>query len=1136
MSTRRILLLGTPRVEADQGRVQIGRRKALGLLAYLLVTRQPVTREALAGMFWADSDLSRGLAYLRTTLWTLNQALGEDWALLEDDTVRYNTGAGIADDLQLFETLCADDDVAAWQQAVGLYRDDFMAGFSLPDSPVYEEWQFLQAERLRTSLAALLDKLILHHAEAGAYADALPLTRRRLSLDTLHEPAHRMLMLLYAHSGQRAAALRQYQELTALLESELQTAPEAETTRLYESIRGGQLTQMGESTAALLKTMTLPRHATQQPADSSTAPQTESPARPVPPAALAAADGKGRSTLPVQTTPFVGRENELTDIARLLFDPQCRLLTLLGPGGMGKTRLAIRVAERLAQTENSHYPDGAFFVPLAPVRSEEFVLPTIIEALSCAFSLNTGAWSELLAVLHDKRLLLLLDNFEHLLPSATHLLELLAAAPGVKLLVTSRERLNITDEWVYELRGLEYPRSPELENGGNTAEHYSAVRLFEQAARRARPNFALNAADLASIAQICRMVDGMPLGIELAAAWAQMLSCAEIASEIQKNLDFLASPLRNVPERHRTLRAVFEHSWQALNSEEQACLSRLSAFHGGFAYEAAHAVAEATLHLLLALVGKSLLRRNPGGDYELHELLRQFAENKLDESERTRTYDRHAAYYADYMADLLPALLDHRQPEALDSVQAAVDNVHGAWQHAARRQRWDLLFKLATPLAQFVMVRRRIREFDVLLTQALEALGADPPEHEARKLLALLTTLYAESRSSLGTRSETIMLSERALALVREFPGEPFTAMLLIMLGNMRSYPGRLDDAGLALVDEGLALAEATGQPWAAAYGVLSMAWHYQNRVLYAEARQGFKEALARFRGMQQPWGIATSLGGLAESYATLGDISTARTISEAQLAPVQQIGDRLWLVHIRNMLNVFYASNEASADFSTALRIAWESGDRRSIAWTLYNAGWIALGEGRYDDADVTYAQAMTIFEEIDDVEGIGWTSVFQGFVALGKGNLKIARRKALHTLELVQNIEFPWLVAGANYLLGDVCLTENDLHAARTHYVEALDIAHQVQSAVQILRHTSGMAALLNAEGDPERALCLAHFVLAQEATPQDARARARALRDALLPALDAPTRKRAQQQAAKLTLTSAVTLALGNMEAKG
>jgi predicted ATPase len=333
--------------------------------------------------------------------------------------------------------------------------------------------------------------------------------------------------------------------------------------------------------------------------------------------------------LPPQPTPFIGREYEISQITALLAEPTCRLLTLVGPGGIGKTRLALEAAG----LQRSAFAQGAYLVPLQPLSSPEFIVPAIAETLHFQFYSVDDPKHQLLDYLRDRSLLLVMDNFEHLLNSAQLISEILAFAPDVKVLATSRERLNLLEEWVLDVQGLSAPAN-ETET---EILDYDAVQLFLQSAQRIQVGFTLTDAQKPAVARICHLVGGMPLGLELAAAWVRALACEEIADEIERGLDLLATSARNVEPRHRTMRIVLDHSWNLLTNIERDVFQRLSVFKGGFRKEAAQNVTGTSIQTLSALVDKSLIRVSANGRYEQHELLWQYAREKLTESDDGKT-------------------------------------------------------------------------------------------------------------------------------------------------------------------------------------------------------------------------------------------------------------------------------------------------------------------------------------------------------------------------------------------------------------------------------------------------------------------------------------------------------------------
>ncbi|MEP7358979.1 MAG: LuxR C-terminal-related transcriptional regulator, partial [Anaerolineales bacterium] len=417
------------------------------------------------------------------------------------------------------------------------------------------------------------------------------------------------------------------------------------------------------------------------------------------------------TNLPLQPTAFVGREQELAAIAELLANPACRLVTLVGPGGSGKTRLAIQAATQ----QRDAFSDGVVLVPLAPVGSPESLAGAISDALKVPLAGREDPQAALLGYLGAKQMLLVLDNCEHLLAGAGLFGEILRGAPRITLLATSRERLNLVGEWLFDVEGLPVPAQ------WRAGEAEGAAGLFMQSARRLRAGFAPSEADKAAVVRICQLVGGMPLAVELAAAWVRMLSCAEIAAEIEGSLGILAAESRDVPLRQQSMQAIYDHSWKLLSLEEQQAFPRLSVFRSGFQREAAEQVAQAGLRLLSALVDKSLVRANPNGRYELHELARQYAAEKLQAAGDAETAARrHLAYCVGLAERAAPELIGPHQAVWLVRLEAEHDNLRAAlaWSQAAAETEMGL--RLAGAVWRFWFLRGHLLEGEQWLRRMLE--------------------------------------------------------------------------------------------------------------------------------------------------------------------------------------------------------------------------------------------------------------------------------------------------------------------------------------------------------------------------------------------------------------------------------
>ncbi|MHB8624970.1 MAG: LuxR C-terminal-related transcriptional regulator [Aggregatilineales bacterium] len=584
--------------------------------------------------------------------------------------------------------------------------------------------------------------------------------------------------------------------------------------------------------------------------------------------------------LPTQSSPFIGRTKELTEIAQLLADPACRLLTLVGPGGSGKTRLAIQVAAQ----QSEGFPQGVYFVPLAPLSAAENLVPALASVIGLYFDGGDTPKQQLLDYLSKKRLLLVMDNFEHLLEGVDLVAEVLDAAPEAKILVTSREALNLAEEWVRRVEGLHFPASRQVEN----IEGYSAIRLFVERARRIRTDFS-DADEWEGVVRICQLVQGMPLGIELAAAWLKSLSCTRIADEIQHNLDFLASPLRNVSERHRSMRAVFDHSWTLLTPEEQAVFRTLAVFRGGFEREAAQRIANASLQTLTALVDKSLLQWNTAGRYDLHELLRQYAEQQLEAAgESADACAAHSAYYMDFLARRDADVKGRRQLAALHEIRTDFENIRAAWTWAHEHRQYNAISQAVNCLLNFTEM--------------------------SFSLLDVLTLLQQTVATFAPTMGEPPHLVWEKLAIRCEWA----TFRLL----------GRVDHI---LAETILGRARVRGDQEEIAWCLWVLTDHAAvSRDHGAHLAIG-REALAVRRALGDEFYIAHALSGLSPAYAESGQMEPGLEVLHETVAIRRRLGDKNGLILPLALLGEWLVNNlrfsEAEAYIDQAISLHEEIG-----------------------------------------------------------------------------------------------------------------------------------------------------------------------------------------------------------------
>ena len=647
--------------------------------------------------------------------------------------------------------------------------------------------------------------------------------------------------------------------------------------------------------------------------------------------------------LPTPATSFIGRAEELAEIAMLLADPNCRLVTVLGPGGIGKTRLALQVAT----DQMAGFAQGVFFVPLAPVGSPDLLAATIAEALQISFYGSEAPSLQLARYLREKEVLLVLDNFEHLLAGIDLLTELLDAARAVKLLVTSRERLNVQEEWVFALKGLSFPKTP----GDAPLESYSAAQLFVQRAHQIQNSFSLND-NLEAVRTICQRVDGMPLGLELAATWLRAMTCDQVAAQMERSLDLLTTPLRNVEERHRSLRAVFEQSWRLLSDDERDVLMKLAVFRGGFDREAAEQVARASLSRLAGLVDKSLIRLNPSGRYDLHELLRQFAMDKLVEAGETAVVNRHHLEYYLWLAERVEAYVYGPEQEAwFDRLEVEHDNLRAALAWALRDEDAEMGWRLAVSLGWFWELRtHQLDNYDwiaKLLTLESDDIANSLRSRAYQVAAALAGSIHPELVQ---------MYAERGLALAREAGDPQQIAWALNTLGALYELA---PDRALPYLQEGLALSRVNGDDFCLSHALRRLSWATMAQGDFDQALPLAEEALVLARAAQDKNATAWALYLLGRGIVLHGrDFERGQALLEEGLALSSAIHDQGHLFYTLFVLGHIVLSRDAADHaeryFQQAVtlinEIAADISNLKAIIVT--DSGWFASLRGDWEQA----------------------------------------------------------------------------------------------------------------------------------------------------------------------------------------
>lgn len=921
MMRLQLRLLGSPEVRLDGEPVSGFRSgKTQALLYYLALTGQQHMRPALAGLLWGAWPEKEARINLNQSLSNLRHLLGEHLRIDRHSVALHRSSVCWLD----VEALDAED--VTLPQVIALLRGELLEGFCVHDAAEFEAWLRHERLRLRERALAVLHRLAEHHRAQGEWHSAIEATRYMLALEPWREETHRQLMLLLAHSGQRSAALAQYNLCCQALADELDIDPTDETTALYHAIRQG----------------------------------TDDPSPPSP---------THPTVTPSHTTPFVGRAEELAQILQRLWDPACRLLTVMGPGGIGKTRLAAEATHRLADD----FPDGVYWVDLQPAQNTEALISAIADALALTLAGRDDPTRQLLRSLRGKRLLLVLDNFEQLADSADVLSAVLQHCATIKLLVTSRVALHLQEEWLYPVSGLPYPSAEESGLAWADVEHFGAVQLFVEHVQRVRPDFS-PAREQADLLRICRLVEGTPLALELAAAWARSLDCATIAAEIERNLTFLTSSLRNISQRHRSMSAVFAHSWALLSSAEQAVFPQLALFRGGFRREAAEAVTGATLPLLTSLVDQSLLRWQANGRYQMHELLRQYALNHMEHAAQPadQIHRRHAAYYLEFLHQRQAAILGRGQAQAADAIAAEWENIRMAWHWAVQHSQVEAIGDAIEALAMFCHMKGRYLDAARLYEAAQQGLPADVPAH--RQVHALILSELGWVAIRLGQFERATHLFDACCALYRDLDLPPL--------------PGQGTDPLLGLST----LASIRGD--------------------YAQAETLAQQACQTATRHHHVHNLQTAYYQLASIAYAGGNYAQAQQYAQAAYAACQQTGDEWFKAYCLNEMGraALALGDDAAAQrhFEASYEGRRLFADPEGMALASRNLGEVALRQQQWTAAHDHFAHSVALYGKVDDKGGLAAAHNGAARVAVARGDVEAARAAFRQALTLAAEIHF--------------------------------------------------------------------------------------------------------------------------------
>jgi predicted ATPase/DNA-binding SARP family transcriptional activator len=873
--SRNLHLLGPVQIALVDGKqtLRFRSQRTKVLLGYLATVQRSVARDSLAALFWPDADMATGRANLRRELHNLSLILPGCWQS-DQATVQFIPTLDTRVDIVEVQQL---DAAGQWVAAASWLHGEFVEGISITDNPLLDRW--LNQERERWQRFTI--RVLLNAAETNWLAGEAELSERALarilSQSPWYEEAHYRLMLLQARRGRFSSALKQFQRCREALETELDVAPSAVTEALYHRI-----------IAATEYTLT---------------------------------------RLPMSDTPFIGREAEMILLRQRLLDPGCRLLTVTGLGGSGKSRLALQAAHTLAEGNNRRFLHGAAFVSLVDVTAEQLG-QEIANSLGLRIRGQAEADDQLLQFLRSQEMLLILDNYEHLMPVTRLVERILKEAPEVTLLITSRERLCLREEWTVPLEGLPYPP---LEMSKADVSTFPAVRLFMDAIERTGYTISIKEQQSQGLTEICHLVAGMPLALLLAASWIETHSLAEMATVIKRNSADLHSHYRNLPPRHQSMQAVFDATWARLTPSEQAVFAALSVFHAGFSAKAAKKVAGASLALLKNLLAKSLIVHDQDGRYNLHNLLNQYAGVHLNANGRIQEVcQAHLVYFVTLAEETEAQFSGGNQPTLLHQLEKERPNFAAALQWASESNQIELAARLAGALGGFWSIRGHITEGMGWLRSILAHSDLLSTRTRAKTLFAA-GWLAFES----GEYHQAKDYYAASLDYWRETGDAIWTAELLNRLGHAMQQTGMVHEAA-EFYTQSLVLYEQLGNKSGIALALNRLGHAMQLIGEHDRAAMFIRKSLNLRRDLGDIRGIAASANALAEMDRLKGDYMQAQSLYQESLAICEQLGDK------------------------------------RCIAALNHNLGHVVHRQGDPEHATLLFNHALTLYEQLRHNEGI--------------------------------------------------------------------------------------------------------------------------------------------------------------------
>lgn len=1003
--------------------------KARALLIYLAVEADHLLKRShLAGLFWPDETEARALHNLRQTLVYLRNAVekrtsGCQLIVADRENIGLNPEADLWVDVRAFEALFSKG-LSHYQNQIGrglyhvrylkraaeLYQGEFLRGVSVQNSILFDEWLILHRESLNLKAVRILSTLSKYHEERSEISAAIETSIRIVSVCPWDEVARARVMRLLAMDGQWSAAKAEYQSLKRYFADQLVLEPGQKTEQLYQSICCAEEGQ---------QTISAERHAVY--------------------------------CLPERQSVFIGRDAELDDLMEMLISGDIRLITLWGIGGVGKTMLALEVARQCVGV----FPDGVFFVSMVSANTADQMVNLILESFNWpVFQKNN--LGQLIDLLRNRHCLLVLDNFDHLVKNDESLRLISSLIEGTQfltVLVTSREVLHLSREHIFGVTGLDYPgaESRTLER----AQQLDSIRLFMQRVNQKIPKFSMTNENLPVIVRMCNQLEGLPLGLELAAAATSEQGFDFVMENFEHNLSLLKTRMSDYDERHRSLDAAFETSWAMLSPEYQGILYRLSFFMDGFNRDAAESVAAASVQILSDLRSKSLIRFNRTGRYDIHEAIRQYVNRKeVDDQIAEQVRDGHAAYFCNFLFQLNAALLNENQTKALAEIQQELGNISTCWQWIVTRGQVERIVQCVDSLFHYFNIRSFFLDGISWFARAVDRLQEMPGTELARGMLLWRLGTLAYYQRDNARMIDSLSRSEA----------------LLLSAGNERE------------------LAQAR----------LHRGWVFHRDKDFGKAHEYAQQAFASFEDAHDLLGLTQSLLLLGSIENRQGNFTQSEGFFTQALEFCRQTKNPRNLVTILNRLGdvVSYRGEYALATqlFQESLTISKELNDRFNQAVLLNNLGTIAHIQQDYQLAETYYQQSLAIARDINDLDGIALALSNLGELATWQENYDEAILYAQEALKIAQDLNEAWTIIVCLNSLGEIYRGMEELAKSAEYFLDAIRISIEIQGWDLVTRIAINLGRTYQLLGESDRARQYYLAAYAHSSTEQDSREKAK------------------------------------------